>query len=44
LTGTESLALTISLYGYGDPVSVTVPPANEVTPLSSLLTTTFTGL
>ena len=42
--GSESLALRLGLSGYGQPVSVTVPPANEVTPLSSLMTKSLTGL
>jgi hypothetical protein len=41
--GSESLSLRLDLSGYGQPVSVTVPPANEVTPLSSL-TKSFLGL
>ncbi|MFZ1063662.1 MAG: hypothetical protein WAN30_09360 [Acidimicrobiales bacterium] len=41
--GSESLSMRLDLSGYGQPVSVTVPPANEVTPLSSL-TESFLGL
>jgi hypothetical protein len=42
--GAESLSLTLALSHYGQPVSVTAPPANEVTPLSSLLTSLPSGL
>jgi len=42
--GAESLSLRLALSGYGQPVSVTDPPANEVTPLSSLSTSSLLGL
>lgn len=42
--GSESLSLTLALSGYGRPVNVTAPPANQVTPLSSALTGSTLGL
>ncbi|MGA2431864.1 MAG: hypothetical protein ABSG09_00210 [Acidimicrobiales bacterium] len=42
-SGSESLSLRLALSNYGQPVSVSVPPANEVTPYSSLKSS-FLGL
>ncbi|HEY1223479.1 MAG TPA: hypothetical protein VGE75_08295, partial [Acidimicrobiales bacterium] len=42
-SGSESLSLRLALSNYGQPVSVSVPPANEVTPYSSLKSS-FQGL
>jgi hypothetical protein len=41
---TETLSTTLTLSGYGDPVSVIAPPANEVTPLSSVIKSPFASL
>lgn len=42
--GAESLSVRLALSGYGQPVSVTVPPASEVTPFSSLKSSSLLGL
>jgi hypothetical protein len=34
--GSENLSLTLALFNYGSPVSVSVPPTSQVTPLSSI--------
>jgi len=39
----ETLITSLTLSGYGEPVSVVAPPASEVTPLSSVIKSPFTS-